>query len=126
VFRGRMLKRWIGMGFFVGTLVAGAQGTVQFTTLVKDRVEAQVRDPWGTPASGPKFGEAWFAGQLLGGPVGGPMVSLGAAVPFRSDVWQGYITEGGTVAIPGSTPGGEAQVRLMAWYAEMGVTRKPS
>jgi MYXO-CTERM domain-containing protein len=108
----------IGIAILLGEIMAHAQGTVEFTTRSGTLVNAPVTYSVGNLVQG--TGPNAILGQLLAGPVGGSLVPVGNAVPFRSDVGAGYITAGGEVAIPGTAPGGAAQVQMVAWFAGMG------
>lgn len=112
-----MLVLWVSVAILAGTVMAEAQGTVQFTTRSGSWVNAPVLYPGGGLVQG--TGPNAILGQLRGGPVGGQLLPLGNAIPFRSDAGAGYILAGGEVAIPGTTTGGAAQVQLVAWYASL-------
>lgn len=99
---------------------AVAQGTVNFTTRSGTSVNAPVTYPWGGLVSG--TGNAAVLGQLYAAALGATLVAVGNPVPFRSDVGAGYITAGGTVEIPGTTVGGTGQVKLVAWFANVGAS----
>lgn len=98
-----------------------AQGTVNFTTRSGTTVNAPV-----TYASGGALvlgtGADAVLGQLYASAPGGTLAAVGAPTPFRSDAGAGYITAGGEVAIPGTSLGGSASVKLVAWYASQGAT----
>ncbi len=113
-----MLFPRVILAFFVGTWITGAQGTVNFTTRSGTLVNAPVFYYSGIRVMG--TGPDAVLGQLYGGPIGSALSPIGSPVPFRSDAGRGYITAGGEVSIPGTTPGGEAQVKLVAWLAEAG------
>lgn len=104
-----------------GLAMAAAQGTVNFTTRSGGSVNAPVYHVDGRLVEG--TGEQAVLGQLYAGPVGSPSFlfsPVGTPVPFRSDAGRGYITAGGEVTIPETTPGGSVDVMLVAWFASQG------
>jgi hypothetical protein len=100
---------------------AFAQGTVNFATRVSGQVDAPVRF-MGVPGQtdGALVGNT-FWGQLMAGPVGGPLALVGAPVEFRGDAGIGYITAGGAIAIPGVAGGSPADVKVVAWDKTLGM-----
>jgi hypothetical protein len=98
-----------------------AQGTVNFATRSGTAVNAPVTYAGsGALVTGTGADAVW--GQLYAAAPGGTLAAVGSPVPFRSDAGRGFITAGGEVAIPGTTLGGSAQVKLVAWYASQGAT----
>ena len=96
------------------------QGTVFFSTHVGSLVNAPVMFSGGALASG--TGPLASLGQLYAALPGQTLQPVGQPIPFRSDVGVGYITAGGEVTIPGTEPGGAAQVKLVAWVASQGAS----
>jgi hypothetical protein len=98
-----------------------AQGTVNFATFIPGSVDAPVRYQ-GVPGQtdGDPVGNN-FWGQLMAGPVGGPLQLVGDPVEFRQGTGQGYITAGGVIEIPGVAAGAAADVRLVAWDKALGM-----
>ncbi|MGE3309440.1 MAG: hypothetical protein AB7O66_05665 [Limisphaerales bacterium] len=110
----------IALAAFSVAASAFAQGTVNFATRSGTIVNAPVTYAGGGPVVGTGAAAVW--GQLYASAPGGTLAPAGAPVPFRSDAGAGYITAGGTIEIPGTTVGGSAQVKLVAWAAFMGAT----
>jgi hypothetical protein len=99
---------------------AFAQGTVNFATRSGTTVNAPVTYAGGGNVLGTGTDAVW--GQLYAAAPGGTLAAVGAPVPFRSDAGAGFITAGGTVEIPGTSPNGSGEVKLVAWYASQGAT----
>jgi hypothetical protein len=101
----------------IGTSVAQAQGTVEFSTWIPGKVDAQVTR---VNTDLPPVDGRYFA-QLYATAPGGTFAPVGKPMPFRSDARRGYIVDGGAVEIPGVSPGGSAQVKVVAWNINLGL-----
>ena len=102
-----------GVMAWLGCFDSGAQGLVNFATKVTGSVDARVMLSDGAPAA------SAYLGQLYAG-----TLALGEPVPFRESptVAQGYITAGGTLAVPGVSPLDRADLRLVAWHGAYGTS----
>lgn len=106
-----------------------AQGTVSFnnrvlaTDGVSFLVNAPVFDSDGTTALS---GNTYLA-ALYAGPVGGSLLQIGAAVPFRTTTRAGYVDLTSPDRIIGTVaPGAVASVQVRAWLAVAGTTTYPT
>ncbi|MBL9135857.1 MAG: hypothetical protein JNK85_08320 [Verrucomicrobiales bacterium] len=98
--------------------VANAQGTVDFSTFIPDKVNARVA----RPSSQIPLIDGHYLGQLYAAPPNGTLAAIGKPIPFRSDGHRGYIVDGGAVEIPSVAPGQMAQVKLVAWHISLGLS----
>jgi len=98
---------------------AYAQGTLNFANRVTGAFTAQVTyNGDATIPAGPAGNSFW--GQLYAAAPGGALAAVGSPVEFRNDAGIGYITSGGTVAVPGVAGGSPAQVQMVGWHKSLG------
>lgn len=107
---------WVLLAFVV-QMESYAQGTVNFATRVTGQLDAPVYV--GDYFFGHRVGSDYW-GQLYAAPVGGTLAPIGVPIEFRNDAGIGYITAGGTVAIPEVAGGSPAQIQMVAWLKRLG------
>jgi len=103
--------------FMAASMVAYAQGTVNFNNRVSGSVDAPVFD-----AGGVKLAGTTYWAQLYGGATAATLAPVGTPVNFRTGNAAGYVVTPGEISVAGIAPGQKGQLQLRAWEGAAGST----
>jgi len=114
-----MKKLLIVLACVAATVMVSGQGTLDVRNKVTGTLDAPIFDVDGIT----KLAGAAYLAQVYAGPVGGALVAVGDAYPFRTGTGVGYYdyaSTGTKVYVSTVAPGATAQIQVVAWEAAAG------